>query len=173
MADRTVTDGEVEYKLYVYVIESEAGVIKVGFSGDPQNRLLGLLTGHPFGLEVAYTRHHEQAPLIEKIAHRILAPTKIRNEWFKCSKNDAIAAVDAAFDILQMTTISLAVMARKVRSQKAIVGSPIETTAKMKARGMTIPAIASKLGKSERTISRWLAKAAEDGRPSVQASNRP
>ena len=61
MADPKVPHQDPEYKLYVYVIESEAGVVKVGFSGDPQARLLNLLTGHPFGLEVVYTKSHELA----------------------------------------------------------------------------------------------------------------
>jgi hypothetical protein len=100
MADPKIPHQDSEYKLYVYVIESEAGVVKVGFSGDPQARLLSLLTGHPFALDVVYTRHHDCAPLLEKIAHRILEPMKMRGEWFKCSRYDAIAAVDAAFDIL-------------------------------------------------------------------------
>ena len=105
MADDNLSNEPHDYKLYVYVIESEAGPQKVGHSGDPQSRLLQLMTGHPFGLEVVHTVHHADAPLLEKIAHRILDKHKIagRREWFKCSRADAIAAVDAAVDILAMT----------------------------------------------------------------------
>jgi hypothetical protein len=102
MAEPKIPHQDPEYKLYVYIIESEAGVMKVGFSGDPQARLLNLLTGHPFDLQVVYTKNHEMAPLLERAAHRILAPLKIRNEWFKCSREEAIEAVEAAFDIIEM-----------------------------------------------------------------------
>ena len=106
----------VVHKLYVYVMESEAGPQKVGHSGDPQNRLLQLMTGHPFGLEVVYTRHHEQAPLLENIAHRLLDNCKIagRREWFKCSREAAIYAVDAAFDVLELMEKPLS---RKISSR--------------------------------------------------------
>lgn len=67
MADTTLGDAPHDFKLYVYVIESEAGPLKIGFSCDPQARLLSLMTGHPFALEVVYTAHHAQAPLVERL----------------------------------------------------------------------------------------------------------
>jgi hypothetical protein len=43
----------------LYILKSGSGLIKVGISYDPEQRLRSLMTGHPFELEVAYVVEFE------------------------------------------------------------------------------------------------------------------
>jgi hypothetical protein len=185
MADQKIPHQDPEYKMYVYVIESEAGVVKIGFSGDPQARLLALLTGHPFGLDIVYTRHHGCAPLLEKIIHRILQPLKIRGEWFKCSRAEAIAAVDAAFDILLIGEgfahrVSKRAQVKPTPRKHVTTVIPFrgkddqdhaafdEKFSELRASGLSIRQIAAKLGCTKSRVeaaSRRLEKNTTKGRP--------
>jgi hypothetical protein len=83
---------------YIYVIGPQQGLQKVGLATDPQTRLAALQTASPFNLQihVAVQVPFAEAHTIERRAHRLLARSRIRSEWFQTSPGEAIAAVHAA-----------------------------------------------------------------------------
>ena len=82
----------------VYVIGPVKGLQKIGIATDPRARLATLQTAVPFDLHLhlAAAVPFDQAHVIERRAHRLLARSCIRNEWFEASPADAIAAVKTA-----------------------------------------------------------------------------
>ena len=83
---------------YVYVIGPNQGLQKVGIATDPKQRLATLQTAVPFDLHLhlaAAVPFHE-AHAIERRAHRLLARSCVRNEWFEATPAEAIAAVQSA-----------------------------------------------------------------------------
>ena len=83
---------------YVYVIGPTQGLQKVGIATDPKQRLATLQTAVPFDLHLhlAVAVPFHEAHAIERGAHRLLARSCVRNEWFETSPADAIAAVNSA-----------------------------------------------------------------------------
>lgn len=82
---------------FVYVIAAGPdGPVKVGFSGDPERRLRQLQTGHPERLRIYHRQTFDpvRAPLMEKLIHRLMAPSRCQGEWFRYSVEDAIAEVE-------------------------------------------------------------------------------
>jgi hypothetical protein len=86
------------YKMYIYVIVSAAGPVKIGQTRNPDNRLDSLQVASPYKLHIAYTRKVSAKDyiLIEREAHRNLDGKRLCSEWFDASEEDAIKAVDAA-----------------------------------------------------------------------------
>ncbi len=70
--------------------------VKVGFTRRRLlNRIQALQSGLPFHLEViAQVEVDRDAPAIEKRIHGLLAPDKVRGEWFECDMDSA------SFDLL-------------------------------------------------------------------------
>jgi hypothetical protein len=83
---------------HVYVIGPPVGLQKVGLATDPKQRLATLQTACPFDLflHLAVAVPFAEAHAIERRAHRLLARSCVRNEWFEVSPADAIAAVKSA-----------------------------------------------------------------------------
>ncbi len=83
---------------YVYVIGPAAGLQKVGIATDPRSRLAALQTAVPFNLilHAAVRVPFAQAHAVERRAHKLLADVCARNEWFHCTPEKAIAAVQEA-----------------------------------------------------------------------------
>ncbi len=83
---------------YVYVIGPAAGLQKVGIATDPRARLAALQTAVPFNLvlHAAVRVPFAQAHTVERRAHKLLADVCARNEWFHCTPEEAIAAVQEA-----------------------------------------------------------------------------
>ena len=88
---------------WVYVISNKAmpGLVKVGYSSkDPELRAEELNhTGSPHPYDVDYKMHVEDPHSIERKAHRALSLKRERKEWFRCSPEDAIAAIKQAAGI--------------------------------------------------------------------------
>lgn len=81
----------------VYVIATDDGLCKIGVSCDPEARLKQLQTGCPYKLHIAYVCIlASQAYEVETSAHDILSQQAVGGEWFKCSENQAIDAVNRA-----------------------------------------------------------------------------
>jgi hypothetical protein len=80
------------------VIGPPVGLQKVGIATDPRQRLATLQTACPFDLFLhkAIAVPFAEAPAIERQAHRLLARSCVRNEWFETTATEAIAAVQAA-----------------------------------------------------------------------------
>jgi hypothetical protein len=70
----------------------------VGLATDPQLRLAALQTASPFGLQIhaAVQVPFAEAHTIERRAHRLLATSRVRREWFRTSPGEAISAVHLA-----------------------------------------------------------------------------
>ena len=77
--------------MYIYVIGTES-IQKIGFSKNPQSRLKQLQTGNSEQLFL----HHmievsdERTRLLERFLHKDLSYKKLKGEWFKLSKQEAI-----------------------------------------------------------------------------------
>ena len=83
---------------HVYVIGPPVGLQKVGIATDPKQRLATLQTACPFDLflHLAVAVPFGEAHAIERQAHRLLARSCVRNEWFETTAKEAIAAVRKA-----------------------------------------------------------------------------
>ena len=83
---------------YVYVIGPLVGLQKVGLATDPKQRLATLQTACPFDLflHLSVAVPFEEAHAIERRAHRLLARSCVRNEWFETTPAEAMAAVKSA-----------------------------------------------------------------------------
>ena len=83
---------------FVYVIGPPVGLQKVGIATDPKQRLATLQTACPFDLflHLAFAVPFGDAHAIERRAHRILARSCVRNEWFETTAKEAIDAVQTA-----------------------------------------------------------------------------
>jgi hypothetical protein len=86
----------------VYVAASESGLVKIGISFDPEERIKALLTGHGVGLSVAHIERMDEniARLVERTAHRLLSDHRSNGEWFKVSADVAISTVSMATSIV-------------------------------------------------------------------------
>lgn len=80
---------------YVYVIGPMDGLQKVGMAIDPKSRLAALQTASPAGLMVhaAIAVPFGAAPDGKQQAHRLLARSCVRNEWFQTTPAETVAAV--------------------------------------------------------------------------------
>ena len=82
---------------WVYVISNRAmpGLVKIGFSTkDPQLRARELAsTGVPHSFTVEYDALVLSPHAVEQQVHQALAAKREDKEWFKCSPDEAIAAI--------------------------------------------------------------------------------
>lgn len=87
-------------KGWVYVITNKAmpGLVKVGYSTkDPELRAEELNhTGSPHPYIVDYELLIEEPFQVEKKTHKLLSPKREGKEWFRCSTEEAIAAIKQA-----------------------------------------------------------------------------
>ena len=83
---------------HIYVIGPTVGLQKVGIAPDPRQRLATLQTACPFDLflHLAVAVPFGDAHAIERRAHRLLARSCVRNEWFEATREEAIHAVQTA-----------------------------------------------------------------------------
>jgi Meiotically up-regulated gene 113 len=81
---------------YIYAISSEGGPRKIGISAHPEIRAKQLQTAYPQRVTVQRTWHHTNARAVEAEVHRLLAPWRIRGEWFDVSQIRATAAIQRA-----------------------------------------------------------------------------
>lgn len=81
---------------YIYVIGSDNPPYKVGISRDPARRLKSLQTGHPFPLQLHYTKETDicKTKLLETVIHRHLKMHKTSGEWFDVVLKDLILDVE-------------------------------------------------------------------------------
>ena len=93
---------EVKTNAKIYVMADDEGRLKVGHSREPQQRIKTLRRYYPSIRLLSETEVKEQAERIERTAHRLLAldGKHIKDEWFRASLEDALAAIGAAEDIV-------------------------------------------------------------------------
>jgi T5orf172 domain len=89
---------------YVYVISKKAmpRLMKVGFTTrSPDERAAKLSGTHsPYPSIVEYSVWVSDARTLERKAHRRLSKVRAGKEWFKCSRERAIEAIESALDDL-------------------------------------------------------------------------
>lgn len=79
----------------VYVIATDDGLCKIGVSRNPEGRLAQLQTGCPQKLHIAYVCIlADRAYEVEEFAHIALGKKAMGGEWFKCTEQEAIEAVN-------------------------------------------------------------------------------
>ena len=83
---------------FIYVIGGIDPPYKVGISRDPERRLKGLQTGHPYPLKLHYVKETEisKTKLLEQVIHRHLKLCKTNGEWFDMNLKDLLLEVDYA-----------------------------------------------------------------------------
>jgi hypothetical protein len=72
---------------------------KVGFSNNPQGRLIDLQVGNPNPIELVYTRRYKVkrfSKAIESIVHKLLSGQRFRGEWFTGPVENIINAINEA-----------------------------------------------------------------------------
>jgi hypothetical protein len=82
---------------FIYVIQADNGMLKIGVSTNPSARLAQLRTSSPFKLTFAYMGALRcSGYAVEAEAHRTLAGYRQNGEWFNCPADMAVAAIGAA-----------------------------------------------------------------------------
>jgi hypothetical protein len=77
----------VEGQSYVYFVQAEhGGPVKIGFSLDPQKRLIDLQATSPYSLRIIGTIRRktvEGGRWLEAMYHRTFALSRLHGEWFE------------------------------------------------------------------------------------------
>jgi Meiotically up-regulated gene 113 len=78
--------------MYLYAIKDlHSGLIKLGYSSHPRDRLRELQTGSSSPLHLVYYEScsSSRAGLLERQLHRDLSHLRVRGEWFCLSDSEA------------------------------------------------------------------------------------
>jgi hypothetical protein len=82
---------------FVYLVTGDGGLVKVGVSADPHQRLLTLQTGFPGELLLSDVWHcGELARTVERLVHADLAPWRVSGEWFRVDRSTAELSIERA-----------------------------------------------------------------------------
>ena len=83
---------------FIYIIGSDQAPYKVGISRDPIKRLRSLQTGHPYPLQLHYTKETDicKTKLFETVIHLHLKMHKTSGEWFDVILANLILDVEYA-----------------------------------------------------------------------------
>lgn len=80
----------------IYIMQGD-GVVKVGRSANPAKRAKEISCSYPGGVTLRYeTEMLENGSYVETTAQENLQRHRISREWFSCSAEEAIVAVEAA-----------------------------------------------------------------------------
>jgi hypothetical protein len=83
---------------HVYVLDTGAGYVKVGKARSVKLRLKTLQAGCPFTIKLVHvveTGAHS-GTVVEAAAHRLLKLHRVERDWFSCTPQQAIDAVNEA-----------------------------------------------------------------------------
>lgn len=81
---------------YVYVVSSEIGLTKIGFSSSLQSRLRAMQMDSPAKLHVfgAVRLSHKHAMEVESLCHKEFAEHRKHGEWFRIDPDTALKCVE-------------------------------------------------------------------------------
>lgn len=136
----------------VYAIQSEAGLVKIGVSGNPSKRLGQLAFAAPAKLALSFaTDVRQDANAVERAAHAILAEKRRHGEWFDVTAQEAEQAIRDAIEDLD------------ARSDGARAGTDFAANLTWisalrrlrKHLGMTQEALADAIGISRRQLNQY------------------
>lgn len=84
--------------MHIYIIKAGDEFHKIGITKNPEKRLRGISTGCPFTVSVAYLADPGglDARTVEQRAHSYLRHCRGNGEWFLCSTDEAIEAIEKA-----------------------------------------------------------------------------
>ena len=78
----------------IYILESSAGIVKIGIARNVHNRMRLIKTATPYPIVLAYSgRAMTGVEAVEKRAHTMLATERMHGEWFRVSSARALEAV--------------------------------------------------------------------------------
>jgi len=78
-------------KLYVMCMPN--GIVKIGVSVDPQNRLSGIQTGNPYSVNILATACDIDASKVEKRLHSKYDEYSMEGEWFDLPKDELVQLI--------------------------------------------------------------------------------
>lgn len=112
----------------VYVIQSDAGPVKIGVSGDPEYRLRQLIGSQPFAAKIVHCVSEPSLPAyqIEAVAHSLLASFHRRGEWFDVTPEQAAEAIQSAIDLINEGDLTSLEKSSKQSARLQMVISPEE-----------------------------------------------
>lgn len=83
--------------MYLYIIENvDNGLVKIGYSLDPQRRCASLQTGSSAELRVAHVASVDpsRALVLERKLHQEMGHARVRGEWFAIPVDQASGLLD-------------------------------------------------------------------------------
>ena len=83
--------------MYLYIIEnSDNGLVKIGYSLNPDRRCASLQTGSTAELRVAHVAEvaQDRAQILERKLHQEMAHARVRGEWFAIPVDQASLLLD-------------------------------------------------------------------------------
>lgn len=80
--------------MFVYVIGTGKGPVKIGYARDPEDRMAKLQIGTPERLILFRKVPHQRAQVVERKVHKRLKQHRQAGEWFYVSIDLAIEVVD-------------------------------------------------------------------------------
>lgn len=87
---------------YVYAIDGGNGLIKLGKSLNPKERLLALQVGSPMRLSLLMSRKVPKTVMgeIESFSHKILQSKRSHGEWYSVSLSEISKAIEDAISYI-------------------------------------------------------------------------
>jgi len=81
--------------MYLYLVMSSTGMVKIGKSAKPYNRFLQLSTSSPVGLSLFFVYEYDEAVIdLEKTYHRMFKNKRMHGEWFCLGKPELIKIIE-------------------------------------------------------------------------------
>jgi predicted GIY-YIG superfamily endonuclease len=85
-------------KVYIYLVTSTNGAVKIGITCNIKNRLNGIRTSCPMKIDIlgyCQVKDREFAINAERRIHSVLSADRLSGEWFSCSIEKAIDTIRA------------------------------------------------------------------------------
>jgi hypothetical protein len=89
-------EAERRWKSFIYVMQCEAGPVKIGVAQTPSCRVFEIQTGNPYNVEVEALAMFNRRTKLETTAHKILSDKRMSGEWFDVTPIEAVSAIQEA-----------------------------------------------------------------------------
>lgn len=73
---------------YVYLIQAENGLVKIGIASDVNTRFITLNIASPVKLELLFSIQRDDARQVETTLHNLFKDKRIKGEWFSLDESD-------------------------------------------------------------------------------------
>jgi predicted GIY-YIG superfamily endonuclease len=78
---------------YVYLIEAENGLVKIGRTEDVERRLSSINSASPICVTLLHSEFVKDAVEMERVLHDRFQSKRMRGEWFRLSESDVDEAI--------------------------------------------------------------------------------